>query len=164
VAVAAGAVFAVAFHVVLLGQGRNVGGVSAQLPEALQYDLGAAVVSFDLALNFDLLSLQLADVADTLQIARKYDDGERANTEVFSEVEEMYAAVAELHLQNFPCDAAVRANVFLGVCKRNTRRGSGRGEGVRKDQHQENESSTESMHSLGGIPILGGSPANPTSM
>ena len=97
-----------------------MGGVSAQLPEALQYDLGAAVVSFDLALNFDLLSSQLADVADTLQIARKHDDGERANAEVFAEVEEMYAAVAELHLQNFPRDAAVGANVFLGVCKRNT--------------------------------------------
>jgi hypothetical protein len=140
-----------------------VGGVSAQLPEALQYDLGAAVVSFDLALNFDLLSLQLADVADTLQIARKHDDGERANAEVFAEVEEMYAAVAELHLKNFPRDAAVGANVFLGVGEGNTRRGGGR-EGVRKDQHQENESSAESMHSLGGIPILGGSAANPTSM
>jgi hypothetical protein len=141
-----------------------VGGVSAQLPEALQYDLGAAVVSFDLALNFDLLSSQLADVADTLQIARKHDDRKWANAVVFAKVEEMYAAVAELHLQNFPGDTAVGANVFLGVCKRNTRRGGGRGQGVRKDQHQENKSSAESMHSLGGIPILGGSPANPTSM
>jgi hypothetical protein len=141
-----------------------VGGVSAQLPHALQYDLGAAVVSFDLALNFDLLSLQLPDVADTLQITRKYHDRERTGAEVFAKVEEMDAGVAELHLENLSFDATVCANVFLSVLKRNAGRSSGRWQGGRKDQQEESEGSTGSMHSMGGSLILGELHSYPTRM
>lgn len=148
----AGAEFAAAFNVILLGKGRDVGGVPAQLPQAPQHDLGAAVVAFDLAFNFDLLSLQLPDIAYMLQIAGKHHNGERADAEVVAKVEEMDAAAAELHLENFPGDAAVGTNVFLGIGKGNAGRGRGRGHCTH--ERDENENSLPRTHVKGGGPIL----------
>jgi hypothetical protein len=106
--------------VILFRQGRNFRGVAAQLADSLQHDLGAAVVSLHLSLDFDLPSRQPADVPNWLQIARKHDNGKGTDPKVFAEIEEVHAAVALLHANDFPAYAPPGADVVTGFGERNT--------------------------------------------
>src|SRR4029077_10264178 len=99
------AVVPVALDVVLLGQGRNFRGVAAQLADPLEHHLGPAVVSLDLSLDLDLPSRQTADVAHLFQIAGEDDYGKGTDPKIFAEIEEVHAALALLHTNDFSGDA-----------------------------------------------------------
>jgi len=102
------AVVAFVFDVIILWQLRHQGRRSAELAQLLQHNLGPPVVFFEIAVNLDHAVLELANVANVLQMPRKDDDGEGADSKVFAEVEECNATSAGL-------DAKHRSRNALGL-------------------------------------------------
>lgn len=62
------------------------------MPVFLEDDFCPAVVFLNLSVDLDHAARQLPDVADTLQVTGKDNDGERAQAEVVAEVKEVNSA------------------------------------------------------------------------
>ncbi len=113
------AVLPMPLHVIFFRQWRNACRISAQLAHALQHDLGPSVIAFDFSLDLDLPPLELLHVADLLEVTRKHNDREWTGSVVCAEIEEVDAAFAAFHVQNFPRYTAVGADVLACFHERN---------------------------------------------
>jgi hypothetical protein len=109
----AGAVAAFFLDVVILGERREHGGLPAKLAGAAENDFGARVVLLDVAVDFDDLIFQLADIADVLQVGSKDHDREGADTVVLAKVEISNALRTLFDAQDFAGDATIGADVLM---------------------------------------------------
>lgn len=84
---ATGAVVTAVFYVIVFGQARDHCGASVDLADAVEDDLGAAVIHLYGAVDFDGAAFQAADVADVFEVVREDHDGEGAGRLIFAEVD-----------------------------------------------------------------------------
>lgn len=134
----AGTVVAFLFHVVLFRKGRDKERAPRNLANAIEDDLGAAVIKFDRTLDFDQVSRKPAHIADIFQIAREDHDGKWAGHLVFTKVEEVNPLRSDFNLQNSSADACGFAYVSAGFMDRDAvgSHSSARGEQDRPPQSQ----------------------------
>jgi hypothetical protein len=107
-----GAIVSSIFDVVVLEEWWDHRRSAGDLADAVEDDLGAAVVKFDGSVNFDGTAGEAADVADILQAGREDHYRERAGHLVFAEVEEMDALRTYFYFEDFSGDAFGFANVL----------------------------------------------------
>lgn len=111
---ASGAGVALAFDVEVLGQRGQMRSAIAQLLEIAQHDFGAGVVLLDLSLNRDCPALQLANIANGLEICSKDDHGEWAGVVIGAEIEEGDAVMALFDAHYGTTHAVLLADLFCG--------------------------------------------------
>jgi len=112
---AAGAEVGTVLYVVVPGERRNPGGSSGNLGDAVKDDLGAAVVEFDLPVNFNHPASKAADVAHLFQVVGENYDREGARHCVFAEVEEVNSLYADLNPHNLSGHALRLADLLVGL-------------------------------------------------
>lgn len=120
-----GAEMSAVLDVVIFGQRRDHGRAAFDLADAVENDLGAAVVHFHGAADLDGTSREAADVAHILQIIGEDHDGEGAGHLVFAEVEEVDTLIAYLDSYHASGDAFGFADVPGGFVDRNAVGGLG---------------------------------------
>lgn len=106
---------ALTFDVVVSGKRGQVGSAVAELLGVVKDDFGAVVVFLDPAFDRDFAALQLADVADRVEISAKHDHRERAGVVVGAEIEKRDAIVALLNAHHGSLDAVCFADMLLGL-------------------------------------------------
>lgn len=102
---AAGAVVAAVFYVVVFGQARDHGGASVDLADAVEDDLGAAVVELNGAVDFNDAAFEAAYIADILQVRNEDDHRKRAGCMIFAEADEVDSFGAGFYVQDLTSDA-----------------------------------------------------------
>jgi hypothetical protein len=102
------------FDIVILRNRRNYGCAACDLADALQNDLGAAVIKLDGPQNFNRSSRKMAHIAHVFQIFREDDDRERTRHLIFTEIEKVNSFGADLHADDFSRYTLRFADVLYG--------------------------------------------------
>lgn len=110
---ATGAVVAAVFYVVVFGQAGDHGGASVDLADAVEDDLGAAIVHLYGAVDFDDAAFEAADVAHIFEVMREDHDGEGAGRLIFAETDVVDAG-SGFYVENLASDALDFADVMAG--------------------------------------------------
>ena len=98
----------------------------------LEDDLGASVVEFDGAVDFDDAAFEAAHVAHVFQVAGEDYHGERAGELLGAEVDEVSATCSGFYVSNFSDDAFGLADVLRGLV--DGQAVGGKGGGRREEQ------------------------------
>jgi hypothetical protein len=100
--------------VIVFGHGRDQGGSFGDLADAVEDDLGAAVIQLDRAVNLDGAAFEAADVAYIFQVARKDYDREGTRSLFATESDKVHAFGSNFHMDYASDDAFSFADVLAG--------------------------------------------------